>query len=180
MAKLVFENRHPQYMSHDAIRVCAQNIDTLLSSTINTIQRTYVIISRKRKDSLIPLTTFTSQLQNETWNDNLRYAQITLEWHSFQANPTAKNVCGLEIVSNKGTHLNWMSRWLKSICVNVYGIIFEHSIEENRPWLLKTALAPSLMNIGEIRGFKKVLTKFAFFNHVTRNKHNICNLAYIS
>ena len=79
MAKLVFENRHPQYMSHDAIRVCAQNIDTLLSSTINTIQRTYVIISRKRKDSLIPLTTFTSQLQNETWNDNLRYAQITLE-----------------------------------------------------------------------------------------------------
>ena len=56
----------------------------------------------------------------------------------------------------------------------------EHNIEENRPWPLKTALAPSLMNIGETRGFKKLLTKIALFINATRNKHKTCNLAYIS
>ena len=31
----------------------------------------------------------------------------------------------------------------------------KHNIEENHPWHLKTAFAPSLMNIGETRRFKK-------------------------
>jgi hypothetical protein len=56
----------------------------------------------------------------------------------------------------------------------------KYSIEENRPWPLKTALAPSLMNIGETRGFKKLLTKIALFINATRNIYNTCNLAYIS
>ena len=67
---------------------------------------------------------------------------------------------------------------LHLLCHN-HGYI-EHIIEENRPWPLKTALAPSLMTIGETKGFKKLLIKISFFINVTWNKHNICNLAYIS
>jgi hypothetical protein len=71
MAKLVIKNEHQKDTCHNKIGLCAQNLDTILSSIVSIATgRTYVITSGERASSLWSLITFAPQLH--LWH---------LKWH---------------------------------------------------------------------------------------------------